>query len=101
MGGMPQNSLRPACLSGSITRMVRAASVLMLTLLLPLLLPEQASSPKTVTPAEADSHVVKRTEPTVPSLAKLVKVGGKVRLHIVISPAGDVSSVKAISGLLG
>jgi TonB family protein len=78
--------------------MVRAALALMLTLLLPALLPAQGSSPKTVTAAEADSHIVKRTEPTIPPLAKLAKVGGKVRLHIAISSSGDVSSVKAISG---
>jgi TonB family protein len=78
--------------------MVRIGSALTLTLVLPLLLPAQASSPKTVTAAEADSHIVERIEPTVPPLAKLAKVGGKVRLHIAISPSGDVSSVKAISG---
>jgi TonB family protein len=78
--------------------MVRYAQGLMLTLLLPPLLPAQGSSPKTVTAAEADSHIVKRIEPTVPPLAKLAKVGGQVRLHIAISSSGDVSSVRAISG---
>jgi len=78
-------------------RMVGIESILALTLLLPAF-PAQTTSPKTVTPTEADSHVVERTDPTIPPLAKLAKVGGKVKLHIVISPSGDVSSVKAISG---
>jgi len=34
----------------------------------------------------------------VPALAKAARIGGKVKLHIVISPSGDVSSVEVISG---
>jgi TonB family protein len=78
--------------------MVRATPALILILFLPLLYPAQASSPKTVTTAEADSHIVKRVDPTIPPLAKATKIGGEVRLHITISFSGDVSSVKAISG---
>lgn len=85
-------------MSGSIRPMIRTAPALMLTLLLPAMLAAQGTPTKTVTSAEADSHITNRTEPIIPPLAKLAKVGGKVRLHIVISPSGDVSSVKAISG---
>ncbi len=66
-------------------------------LLLPLL-PAQGTSTKTVTAEEADSHIAKRVELALPSLAESMKIGGKVRLHITISPLGDVSSVNAISG---
>ena len=65
---------------GSIRRMVHIARALLLILFLPLLLPAQASSPKTVTAAEADSHLVMRIEPAIPPLAKTAKVGGKLRL---------------------
>lgn len=78
--------------------MIRTASALMLALLVPAMLAAQGAPPKSVTPAEAHSHITKRVEPIVPPLAKLAKVGGEVRLHIVILPSGEVSSVKAISG---
>jgi TonB family protein len=94
----PRASLWPIMLCGSIPCVIRIESALTLTMLFPLLLPAQASSPKTITAAEADSHIVKRIEPTVPPLAKLARIGGKVELRIAISPSGDVSTVKAISG---
>ena len=34
----------------------------------------------------------------VPPLAKAARVGGKVKLHVIISPSGDVSAVTVISG---
>jgi TonB family protein len=51
-----------------------------------------------VSPADADSHVVHRIEPAVPPLAKAARIGGKVKLHIVISSSGDVSTVTVVSG---
>jgi len=44
----------------------------------------QTDTPKTVSTAEATRLVTQRVEPTVPPIAKAVKIGGKVRLHIVI-----------------
>lgn len=58
----------------------------------------QNSEPKAVTPAEASSHLLQRVEPTLPPIAKVAKIGGKVKLHISISPAGDVSSADMVSG---
>jgi TonB family protein len=78
--------------------MTRNALALPLMLLFPLLLHAEEISPKTVPSAEAESHIVEKIEPTVPPLAKMAKIGGKVRLRIVISASGDVSSVKAITG---
>lgn len=51
-----------------------------------------------ITPAEAESHVVARSEPAIPKLALTTGIGGTVRLRVVIAPSGDVSSVKVISG---
>jgi TonB family protein len=58
----------------------------------------QTEPVKTVSSTDATSHVARSVEPTVPPLAKAVKIGGKVKLHITISPSGDVSSVTVISG---
>jgi TonB family protein len=58
----------------------------------------QTDAPKTVSTTEASSHLVQRVEPTIPPLAKAVKIGGKVKLHIVISPSGEVSSATFVSG---
>jgi len=58
----------------------------------------QSDTPKTVSTAEATTHLVQRAEPTIPPIAELVETGGKVRLHIVISPLGQVSSVTLLSG---
>jgi len=58
----------------------------------------QTNAPKTVSAAYAASHIAQRVEPTVPPLAKAVKIGGKVKLHIVISRSGDVSSATVESG---
>jgi TonB family protein len=58
----------------------------------------QTDTPKTVSTAEATSHVTQRVAPTVPPIAKAVKIGGKVRLHIVISPSGQVSTATFVSG---
>jgi TonB family protein len=77
--------------------MISIASILALTLLLSAP-PAQTPSPKAVTPAEADNHLVERIAPTVPPLAKMARVGGKVDLRIVISPSGVVSEVKVING---
>ena len=58
----------------------------------------QTESPKTVSTVDANSHIAHRVEPVVPPLAKAARVGGKVKLHVIISPSGDVSAVTVISG---
>ena len=58
----------------------------------------QTDAPKTVSSGEATAHLMQRVEPTVPPLAKTLKVGGKVKLSIVISSSGQVSSAKFVSG---
>ena len=58
----------------------------------------QTESPKTVSTVDANSHITHRVEPVVPPLAKAARVGGKVKLHVIISPSGDVSAVTVISG---
>ena len=45
----------------------------------------QTDPVKTVSAAEATNHIVHRVEPTVPPLAKAVKIGDKVKLHVVVS----------------
>jgi len=58
----------------------------------------QTEPVKTVPTSDAASHVARMVDPIVPPLAKAVKIGGKVKLHIIISPSGDVSSFTVISG---
>jgi TonB family protein len=58
----------------------------------------QTDTVKPVSVAEAANHIVQRVEPTVPPLAKALKVGGKVRLHIIVATSGEVSSVTVASG---
>ncbi len=60
--------------------------------------PTQAAPQKTVTPAEAESHILQRVAPTIPPLAKAARIGGKVKLHIIVSPTGEVSSVNVVNG---
>lgn len=58
----------------------------------------QTDPVKTVSAAEATNHIVHRVEPSVPPLAKAVKIGGKVKLHVVVSQSGEVSSATFVSG---
>jgi TonB family protein len=55
-------------------------------------------APTSVSPAEANTHLFERVEPTVPPLAKTLRIGGKVKLQITISTSGKVLAVKTISG---
>jgi TonB family protein len=77
--------------------MIRAALPFVF-LLAALTTAAQTEPVKTVTAAEAADHIAQRVEPTVPPLAKAVKIGGKVKLHIVISSSGEVSSATFLSG---
>lgn len=60
--------------------------------------PAQSDAPMNVPSANADSHIIHRIEPAVPPLAKAARIGGKVKLHIVISSSGEVSTVNVVSG---
>ena len=54
--------------------------------------------PQSVTPQEADSHLVKRVEPALSDSLKAIKAPGPVKLQITISASGDVVSVKLVGG---
>ena len=54
--------------------------------------------PTTVNATEANAHLLQRVEPTIPSLAKTMRIGGTVKLQITISTSGDVVTVKIVSG---
>jgi len=56
------------------------------------------SEPLRIEPAAASENLLSRVEPTVPPLAKAAQIGGTVILDITISPEGEVSSVKVLSG---
>lgn len=58
----------------------------------------QSDAPLNVSSADADNHIIHRIEPAIPPLAKAARIGGKVRLHIVISSSGEVSTVTVVSG---
>jgi TonB family protein len=58
----------------------------------------QTDTPKQVSTADATSHLIHRVEPNVPPIAAMTKTGGVVKLKIVISPAGQVSSANVTSG---
>ena len=47
---------------------------------------------------EANRKVVARTAPTYPELAKRMHLSGKVKLELVITPAGTVKSAKVVGG---
>lgn len=89
--------MRSGPLAATIPRMTCAMLRIALVLTLASGLTAQPA-PESVTAAEADAHLTQRVEPTTPPLARAAKIGGIVKLHIVISRSGDVSSVKVISG---
>ena len=47
---------------------------------------------------EAARKVIARTAPTYPELAKRMHLSGKVRLEVVITPAGSVKTAKLVGG---
>jgi hypothetical protein len=47
---------------------------------------------------EAISHLISRVDPKAPLLATLAKVGGTVKVHILVDTSGDVVAARAISG---
>jgi TonB family protein len=84
--------------SATIPRMIRNAIVFALMLLFATAVSAETSTIKAVPAPEADSHIVQRVEPIIPPLAKAARIGGTVKLNIIISASGDVSSVRLISG---
>jgi TonB family protein len=78
--------------------MVHTTCAGILLLALAMSVTAQTPPPQRVASAEAESHLIQKITPAVPPLAKMAKIGGTVKLHIVISPAGDVTSVNVISG---
>jgi TonB family protein len=76
----------------------RSLATPIVTLILTAAAVTEKPAPKEVTSAEAAARITQRVEPTVPPLAKVARIGGKVQLRIVISPSGDVAGVKVLEG---
>jgi TonB family protein len=51
-----------------------------------------------VQPENAEQNLIKRIPPVYPPLAKQLRLQAKVKVQVVISKAGTVDSVKAVSG---
>jgi len=47
---------------------------------------------------DLNRKVIARTAPTYPELAKRMHLSGKVKLEVIISPAGSVKSAKLVGG---
>jgi TonB family protein len=47
---------------------------------------------------DANRKVIARTAPSYPELAKRMHLSGKVKLEVVITPAGSVKAVKLVGG---
>lgn len=58
----------------------------------------QSKSPRSVPMTDAISHLIQRVDPQPPAIAKLTKVGGTVKVRIVVATSGDVVSASAVSG---
>jgi TonB family protein len=58
----------------------------------------QTGTIRTVSSDEAKTHCIQRIEPSIPPIAKAVRVGGKVKLHITISRTGTVTGATVLSG---
>lgn len=58
----------------------------------------QTDNPRSVPTTEALGHVIQRVDPKPPAIANLAKVGGTVKVHVVISSSGEVASATAVSG---
>jgi tetratricopeptide (TPR) repeat protein len=58
----------------------------------------QTRSPRSVPMTDAISHLVHRVDPKPPAIATITKVGGTVKVRIVVATSGDVISASAVSG---
>ena len=47
---------------------------------------------------ETSRKVIARTAPSYPELAKKMHLSGKVRVEVVVNPAGSVTSAKLVGG---
>jgi TonB family protein len=55
-------------------------------------------APIAVSPEDAAKNLTKKVEPVYPPLAKLARIQGKVQLRVVVSEAGKVVDLRALSG---
>jgi TonB family protein len=62
------------------------------------LLASAAETPKRIDSAVAEQNALKKVEPIVPPLAKLMGIGGVVTLEIEITATGNVANVKLLNG---
>jgi TonB family protein len=68
---------------------IRAAQVVLLSLVVGLALPARAGD---------DRAVKSRVAPVYPEIAKRMKISGEVKLETTVNANGNVKDVKAISG---
>ena len=60
--------------------------------------PHRALAQDSTQQQESKRKVRKRVEPAYPEIAKRMKLTGKVRIQIVVSPEGHVTSTKELGG---
>jgi protein TonB len=80
---------------------MRFSAALLLCLLIGIVALAQESKPSA--PRSLDAAIAKKNlmtfvQPEYPPLAKIVSITGKVRAEIVVDKAGNVASVKFLSG---
>jgi TonB family protein len=81
-----------------IIRLMTRTFLLAVLILFASTVTAQTNSPRSVPTTEAISHVIQRVDPKTPAIATVAKVGGTVKVHIVISTSGEVASAAAVSG---
>jgi outer membrane biosynthesis protein TonB len=57
-----------------------------------------APKPTEVSSANANEHILKKSDPEYPPLARAARLQGKVLLTVIISKDGDVTTVSVVSG---
>ena len=70
----------------------------LLSLLAVSALPHRAVAQDSTQQQESKRKVKKRVEPTYPELAKRLNLSGKVKIQVVISAEGHVTSTKELGG---
>jgi len=53
---------------------------------------------QTLWPQEISRKIIFKTLPTVPALAKKMRLGGKVKVEVTVAPGGSVTSARLAGG---
>jgi TonB family protein len=80
------------------TRLRSAGLTLLLCFSTVAALPYNAMAQDSTQQQETKRKIKKRVEPTYPDIAKRLNLTGKVKVQVVISPEGRVTSTKEIGG---